>query len=159
MLFEKSRGAIRTPDHSWSGTLELALAVGVTYFLAARLGLALRPDPRVAAFWPAAGIAVGLLLVLGPNARIPVAAGVVLATAAANLTVGRHGGLAITFGFINAAHTLCTVWLLERWFGGTFRLGDVRQVLGFLVASAAVLPSPLSERQSLSASCTPQHLH
>ena len=137
MLLEKSRGAIRTPDHSWSGALELALAVGVTYFLAARLGLALRPYSGVAAFWPAAGIAVGILLVLGPNARIPVAAGVVVATAAANLTVGRHGGLAIAFGFNNAAHALCTVWLLERWFGGTFRLGDVRQVLGFLVASAA----------------------
>ena len=136
MLLEKSRGAIRTLDHSL-GALELALAVGVTYFLAARLGLALRPYSGVAAFWPAAGIAVGILLVLGPNARIPVAAGVVVATAAANLSVGRHGGLAIAFGFNNAVHALCTVWLLERWFGGTFRLGDVRQVLGFLVASAA----------------------
>ena len=136
MLLEKSRGAIRTFDHSL-GALELALAVGVTYFLAARLGLALRPYSGVAAFWPAAGIAVGILLVLGPNARIPVAAGVVVATAAANLSVGRHGGLAIAFGFNNAVHALCTVWLLERWFGGTFRLGDVRQVLGFLVASAA----------------------
>jgi PAS domain S-box-containing protein len=137
VLFEKSRGAVKKPDHSWSGALELALAVAASYFLAARLGLALRPDSGVAAFWPAAGIAVGILLVLGPHARIPVAAGVVVATAVANVTAGRHGGLAVAFGFINAAHTLFTVWLIERWFGRNFGLEDVRQVLGLLVASAA----------------------
>ena len=37
---------------------------------------------------------------------------------------------------INAAQTLLTAWLIERWFGSRFKLEDVHRVLGFLVASA-----------------------
>jgi len=134
--YEKSRGAVDNPGHSWLVALRLAIAVGVAYFIAARLGLALRTGPGVAAFWPAAGIAVGALIASGPNARLPVAIAVVVATAAANLTIGRNPGLAITFGVVNAVQSLLTAWLIERWFGRGFKLEDVRHVLGFLVASA-----------------------
>ena len=45
----------------------LAALVAVAYFLAARLGLALLTKPEdVAVFWPAAGIATGILIALGP---------------------------------------------------------------------------------------------
>ena len=50
--------------------------------------------------------------------------------------IGRNAWLAIAFGSINAGQTLFTVWLLERWFGSTFKLEDVQRVLGFLGASA-----------------------
>ena len=60
----------------WVDRVGLAIAVGVGYFLAAQLGLALLTTPeRVAVFWPASGIAVGTLIALGPHARGPVAAG------------------------------------------------------------------------------------
>ena len=51
--------AIGSP--SWAGSIELAIAVAITYFLAARLSLALLTEPDgVAVFWPAAGIASGI---------------------------------------------------------------------------------------------------
>ena len=133
----KSTGEIGNFRHSWPGALTLAVAVGCIYFVAARLGLALRSDTGVAAFWPAAGIAIATLAIWGPSARLPVSAAVIVATAAANLSIGRHGGLAVTFGLINAAQSLFTVWLIQRWAGRGFKLAGVREVLGFLLASAA----------------------
>jgi hypothetical protein len=59
----------------------LAVAVGLGYFLAVRLSLALLRTPDgVAVFWPAAGIAAGALVALGPSARMPVAVGVAIAS-------------------------------------------------------------------------------
>lgn len=44
----------------------LAVAVGVAYFLAGRLGVGLILKPEgVAVFWPAAGISSGVLIALG----------------------------------------------------------------------------------------------
>ena len=123
-------------SQSWLGVVKFAVAIGIAYFLAGRLGLALRAEPGVAVFWPAAGIAVGALVALGPSARLPVAAAVVVATTTCNLMIGRNVWLAIAFGSINAGQSLLTAWLLERWFGSTFKLEDVQRVLGFLGASA-----------------------
>ena len=51
----------------WINSIGLAVAVGLGYFLAARLsvGLLLKPE-GVAVFWPAAGISSGVLIALGP---------------------------------------------------------------------------------------------
>jgi len=59
----------------------LAAGVGIGYFYAAQLSLALltRPD-GVAVFWPAAGLAAGMIIALGPMSRTPVASGVMAAT-------------------------------------------------------------------------------
>src|SRR5262249_14302855 len=40
------------------------------------------------------------------------------------------------FVFLNSGEALLTAWLIERWFGREFKLENVSQVLGFLVASA-----------------------
>jgi PAS domain S-box-containing protein len=130
---QRSHSAV---GQSWLGFVKLAVATGIAYFLAGRLGLALRAEPGVAVFWPAAGIAVGALIALGPTARLPVAAAVVVATTTCNLMTGRSAWLAIAFGSINAGQVLLTTWLLERWFGSWFKLEGVQQVLGFLVSSA-----------------------
>src|SRR2546429_396513 len=70
--------------------ITLAVAIGVAYFIAARLSLFLltRPD-GVAVFWPAAGVSSGVLIALGRDARWPVAVGTMAATIAANLTGDR----------------------------------------------------------------------
>ena len=130
---ESSRSVV---SQSWLGVVKLAIAIGVTYFLAARFGLALRAQVGVAIFWPAAGIGVGALIALGPAARLPVAIGVALATIGSSLTIGRNAWLGIAFGFINAGQALTVSWLIERGFGRRFTLEDVPQVLGFLVACA-----------------------
>jgi two-component sensor histidine kinase len=115
----------------------LALAIGGAYFIAARLGLVFLAKPGLAVFWPAAGIAVGALIALGPGARLPAAVAVVVGTTAANVMMGRNPSLAIVFGLVNAGQTLLTSWLVERWFGPSFKLENLAQVTGFLAASAA----------------------
>ena len=93
----------------WPGKIGLAAAVGVAYFLAARLGLGLLLEPDgVAVFWPAAGISSGILIALGPHSRWPVAAGVMAATIPANLMGDRNLPAAIAFGLCNAAEALIT---------------------------------------------------
>jgi uncharacterized protein YcsI (UPF0317 family) len=45
------------------GSIGLAVAIGIAYFVAAQLGLTLRAKPGgVAVFWPAAGVAIGALI-------------------------------------------------------------------------------------------------
>jgi PAS domain S-box-containing protein len=127
---------LQNANRSSLGAAALGVAIGIAYFVAARLGLTLRME-GLAVFWPAAGIAVGALIALGPRACLPVSAGVLLATAAANLMVGRNIWVAITFGLLNVAEANLTAWLIARWFGSAFKLDDVRQVLGLMVASAA----------------------
>jgi PAS domain S-box-containing protein len=123
------------PNPSWLGTVGLAAAIGIAYFMAARFGVTLRANTGTSVFWPAAGISVGALIVWGPAARIPVSAGVVVATAVSNLMIGRNTWLAVAFGFVNAGHALLTTGLIERWFGRSLNFGDASKVLGFLVAS------------------------
>ena len=126
-----------SPGHSWLAAIGFAVAIGIAYFVAAQLGLALRARPgSVAVFWPAAGIAIGALIALGPNARMLVAAAVVVATITSKLLATRSIGLGIAFGIVCAGQTVLTAWLIEYWFGRAFKLADVAQVLGFLVASA-----------------------
>src|SRR5262245_49669686 len=74
------------PTPPLMGAIELAIAVGVTYFSAAQLSLALFAEPGgVVLFWPAAGISSGVLIALGRDARLPVIGGAMVATIAASL--------------------------------------------------------------------------
>ena len=117
-------------------TVKFAIVVAVIYFLAARLGLALLTGHGdVAVFWPASGIAAGLLITLGARARPALVVGVVLATIAANLMGDRNLWTSILSGFCNAGEAFLAAWLIERWFGGQFRLDDLRRILGFLAAA------------------------
>ena len=112
-------------------------AVSVTYFLAARLSLALvTPSDGVAVFWPAAGVACGLVIALGPSWRLPVALGVMGATVAANLLGDRNLPAAMVFALCNAAEALLIAWLVKAHSGQNFTLGSLRSVLGFLAATA-----------------------
>jgi integral membrane sensor domain MASE1 len=87
------------------GGIGLAVAAGVVFFLAAHLGLALLTTAeRVAVFWPASGIAAGALIALGRRARTPVAAGVIVATVAANIMGDRSLWAALAFGLCNAGY-------------------------------------------------------
>ena len=118
----------------WHGGV--ALFVAIAYFLAARLGLHLLTEfEGVAVFWPASGIAAGVLIALGRTARAPVAIGVVVATFAANLLGDRNLWSSICSSLCNAGETLLVGWLIERWFGQSFRFDGLHRVLGFLAAA------------------------
>ena len=92
----------------WLGSVGLAVAVGISYFLAARLSLALLTKPEgVAVFWPAAGVAAGVLIALGPRARWPVVVGTMAATVVANLLGDRNLWGSILFAICIRENTSC----------------------------------------------------
>src|ERR1700751_4056504 len=125
-------GSIR----QWAPSIGLAAAVGIVYFLAARLSLLLLTKPDgVAVFWPASGVASGVLIAFGPRARLPVAAGAMAATIVANVMGDRTLFGAVVFGLCNAGEALLTAWLIERYFGLGFNLGKLSHVLGILVCA------------------------
>jgi PAS domain S-box-containing protein len=120
----------------WSSWIGLGVAVSIAYFLAARLGLGLLTTAEpVAVFWPASGIAVGMLVAFGPWARAPVALGVIAATFAASVTVDRSLYIALALGLCNAGEALLVMWLIARWPGPAFSLDSLRGVLGLFAAA------------------------
>jgi PAS domain S-box-containing protein len=128
------------PDSTlpYIGAIGLACAVGIAYFLAAQLSLALLAEPDgVAVFWPAAGVSSGVLIVLGRDARLPVAGGTIVATIIANLMGDRNVWSATAFALCNAGEALLVAWLIERHFGSGFSLDRLRNVLGLVVAAVA----------------------
>jgi PAS domain S-box-containing protein len=119
------------------------VAVGIAYFLAARLSLSLLTKPDgVAVFWPASGIAAGVLIAVGRGTRWPVAIGTMAATIVANLLGDRTFAAAITFALCNAGEAMLTAFLVERQFGSDFSLDRLRHVLGLL--AAAVIAAAVS---------------
>jgi PAS domain S-box-containing protein len=134
------------PRKAWSPGLgavtALSLLVGCAYLLAADLSLELLTKPDgVAAFWPAAGIASGTLIALGPWARLPTAIGVAGATITANLLGDRNLAGAIVFATCNAGEALLIGHLITQQFGARFSLDSVHRVLAFfgVVGIATVL--------------------
>ena len=124
-----------TDPTTWTGTIGLAVAVGIAYFVAARLSLALLTPGGVAVFWPAAGVSAGVLIALGPRARLSVALGTMAATLVANLLGDRNLWSTIIFALSNAGEALLMAWLIERFFGSAFSFGRLRNVLAFVAAA------------------------
>ena len=107
--YEKNQGTafrLNSPSQSRLGAAGLFVLVGIAYFLAARVGVVLGVSQGVPIFWPAAGIAVGAFITLGPN---------VAATIASGILIGRNLSLTITFAFFNTGEALLTAWLIERF--------------------------------------------
>jgi integral membrane sensor domain MASE1 len=140
----------RDPVAAAVRTLGVAAAIAAAYFLAARLGLALlfaRSD--VAVFWPA-GVAAGILIVLGHRAVPVLLIGVVVGTVAA----GVRGPLtSLLNGFWNAGEALLAAWLLEHWFGRSFTFGDLRRVAGILVAAGFATAASVTGAATLTLLC------
>jgi signal transduction histidine kinase len=127
----------------WGGSIALAVSVGIVYFVAARLSLALLTKPEgVAVFWPAAGVSAGVLIALGSRAVWPVVFGTMAATIAANLFGDRNLWSAVLFALCNAGEAVLTAWLIWHYFGSDFRLSKPRNVLG--LAGAAVMAAAVS---------------
>ena len=121
----------------WRVPVALALAMAVAYFLTAQLSLALLTKPDgVAVFWPAAGIASGTLIALGPAAALPVSVAVVIASTAASLVSDRSFIAGLIFGLCNAGEALLVAGIIAHHFGADFRLESLRSVLGMFAAAA-----------------------
>jgi PAS domain S-box-containing protein len=123
--------------NAWIATLGAASVIALVYFLAAEVGLAFLANPSdVAVFWPASGIAVGILVAAGRRAGMALVVGVVVGTVASNLTSDRSLLTSVLKGLCNAGESVLVAWLLERWFGQPFAFRDLRRVAGFFAAAA-----------------------
>ena len=112
------------------------VGVALAYFFAARLSLALlEPVDGVAVFWPAAGVASGILIALGFAARWPVVVGVVAATIAANLLGDRNIGNSVSSAVANAGEAVIVAGLIHRFCGSPFELNELRRVLALFAAT------------------------
>src|SRR5215470_3754599 len=132
----QGQAAVAAATRGWAGSLVLAVAVGITYFVAAWLSLGLVTVPDgVAVFWPAAGISSGILIALGRGARLSVTMGTMAATIAANLLGDRNLLASVSFAVCNAAEALIIAGLIERYVGANFTLDRLRHVLAFLLAA------------------------
>ena len=139
-----SRRHIDAGSTPWGArSIALAVVVGIVYFLAARLSLLLLTKPDgVAVFWPASGVAAGVLIALGPRARWSVVTGAMVATVVANLMGDRTLLSAVVFALCNAGEALLTAWLIEHYFGLDFNLDKLSHVLGML--GAAIVATAVS---------------
>src|SRR5215467_15342000 len=109
LLPERMWAAARLPmaRSPWATCAVATLVVAIAYFLAARLSLALLAKPDgVAVFWPAAGVASGILIGVGSATRWPVVVGVMAATIAANLLGDRNLASSIFFAVANAGEAV-----------------------------------------------------
>jgi signal transduction histidine kinase/ActR/RegA family two-component response regulator len=123
----------------------LTVGVALAYFLTARLSLALLdPTDGVAVFWPAGGVASGILIVLGPASQLPVVFGVAAATIAANLLGDRNIWSSLFFAVTNAGEVVIIAGLIHRFCGSPFELNELRRVLAlFAVTGIATSVSGL----------------
>jgi len=141
MLFElQGRASPRMvlrhePRQGSPGAFEWAAAVGLLYFLAAWLTLPLTTAEGLAQFWPACGVAVGAMLVLGRSARLPIAVAVAAASFVANGLDGRGGLASFAFALGNTGEALLVTALIERWFRGPFVLDRLAAVFGLFAAA------------------------
>ena len=135
---ERPLSVFSEPMRQWAGSVVLAIAVAIAYFLASRLSFFLRTKPDdVAWFWPAAGVAAGVLIALGPGTRLPVAVGTIVASIPGNLLAHWSFWTSIVFALCNAGQVLLMAGLIERYFGSAFSLDSLRQVLGLVAAAIA----------------------
>jgi PAS domain S-box-containing protein len=140
LLPERMWWSARQPvaRQSWALGVLATFVVAIVYFLAARLSLALLAKPDgVAVFWPAAGLASGILISVGSAARWPVIIGVMTATIVANLLGDRNVWSSIFFAVANALEAVVVADLIERFYGSPFELNQLQRVLGLFVAAAA----------------------
>ena len=138
LLLERISAAVRElkAGQPWAVSVAATVAVAIAYFLSARLSLALLEKPDgVAVFWPAAGVASGVLIVAGSKARWPLILGVMAATVLANLLGDRNIWSSILFAIANAAEAAIVAGLIERSYGSPFELNTLRRVLGLFAAT------------------------
>ena len=95
----------------------------------------LEPVDGVAVFWPAAGVASGILIALGNAARWHVVVAVMAATIAANLLGDRNIWNSLSSAVANAGEAVIVAGLVHRFCGSQFELNELRKVLALFAAT------------------------
>jgi two-component system CheB/CheR fusion protein len=106
---------------------------GILTWLATLVGLHLQHD-GTALFWPAVGIAAGLLFCTQGTDRAAVIAGVLAALALGNLGEGRSLATSAVFMAGNLAEAMLLAFVLKRHAGDDFRCNRLKGVAALLAA-------------------------
>ncbi len=132
---KSGRGGAR-PRQTWRALLEVA-GLAACYLLAAFAGLRFAiPPGNATAIWPASGIALAGLLLLGPR----VWPGIWLGATLANLTTSVAFPVAAAIGLGNTLEALIAAWFLRR--KGRTVSASFRNARGvFVFAAVAVIAS------------------
>jgi len=111
----------------------IILAVAVAYFLAAKLGLSLAFEAQqVSVVWPASGLALAAVLLVGRHVWPGIALGAFLANATASEPLWVAGLIAAG----NTCEALFAAWLLGRVVDFRTDLNRLRDVLGLILLAA-----------------------
>lgn len=105
--------------------------------LAAYIGLQLKLG-SIAVFWPAAGVAAGLVLITTGTARAGAITGILIGLAIGNYYAGRSLETAVVFLAGNLAQAVAVAALLSRVSPEPFKLDRFRSLALLYVASAVV---------------------
>src|SRR5213592_2739237 len=110
-------------------------AIGIltaVYFIAGKLGLMLASlHASASPVWPAAGIALGALLVLGYRVWPAIFVGAFLV----NLTTAGNVATSLAIASGNTLEVLCGAWLVNRFAGGTTVFDRPQGVFKFALAA------------------------
>jgi integral membrane sensor domain MASE1 len=96
----------------------------------------------LAVFWPASGVAAGILIALARRTIPAILIGVVVGTVAAILVSNIGLVTRLLNGFWNAGEAVLAAWLLERWFGRPFTFADLSRAGGLLAAASFATSDP-----------------
>lgn len=135
---------VRHPS-DWRVMALATVGFGTLYYLTERLGLLVQSQPEnVPVFWPAAGLAAGTLVALGPQARLPVALPVALSSILPALIWNDQIISNFVFGICNVAECFIFASIMEH-FDKSEKLASLRSVGYFLLAAtvaAALAAAP-----------------
>ena len=117
-------------------TIRLAATFGV-YFAASLLALQIVAHPQgVAYFWPAAGVAAGILISTAPRERGYFAAAIAVAVIAANLSAGHGLPESVIFAVANTGEAWLCAALFLGWVGSHTPFRTLAGVNIFILAAA-----------------------
>jgi signal transduction histidine kinase/ActR/RegA family two-component response regulator len=116
----------------------ILLGVSVGYFVCAKAGLLLASiNPSATPIWPATGLALSAVLLLGYRVTPAILLGAFLANATTTGSVATSGAIAIG----NTLECLVGAWLINRWSGGTATFNTSGGVARFaLISTSAATP-------------------
>lgn len=123
-------------------SLWLALAVAISYYLAARLGFVLRlPPATTSVLWPPNALLTAILLLTAPQRWWVVLAAAFPAHLVIEAQAGFPASLVLALFVTNCSEALLAATLTRRWSDDAGRFDSPRRVTSFLAAAVVAAPA------------------
>ena len=125
---------------AFNGKLLLRLLIwAITYFFAAKLGLALVIQPEgLASIWPASGVALAALLLSQKREWPAILSVIFTVNAASNLLSGNSVLVSLGFAFSNSLEPFVCGWVITRFAGWPITFYRVKDAIGLALVAIIV---------------------